>query len=127
MQIGVIAKQSGFSKDTLRYYEKIGLIQLTKAQRGPNNYRIYDNRILQELSLIKKLKQVGFTLNEIKDLRRMDALNMIACDKIGPLVNAKILKIESQLKVLAAQKQKLVNLMDACQGDCAATIKTIAT
>ena len=34
MQIGEIAKQSGFSKDTLRYYEKIGLIQLTKQQRG---------------------------------------------------------------------------------------------
>lgn len=125
MKIGELSRQSGFSKDTLRYYEKIGLIQLTKEQRGANNYRIYDGRILQELSLIKRLKKVGFTLNEIKDLRRMDALNMISCDKIGPLVKDKLLKIEAQLKILAAQKQKLLNLMEVCEGDCSATIKTL--
>ena len=125
MQIGAIAKQSGFSKDTLRYYEKIGLIQLTKKQRGPNNYRIYDDRILQELSLIKKLKKVGFTLNEIKDLRRMEALNMVSCSKIGPVVQNKLVKIEEQLSKLQEQKQQLLTLIQACQGDCSATLKEL--
>ena len=125
MKIGAVAKQSGFSKDTLRYYEKIGLINLTKHQRSPNNYRIYDDRILQELQQIKKLKKVGFTLNEIKDLRRMDALNIVSCNKISPLVKEKLAKIEAQLKQLAEQKQNLLNLMQACQGDCSATLKEL--
>ena len=79
MHIGEIAKQSGFSKDTLRYYEKIGLIQLTDVQRGENNYRVYDDTILLELSNIRKLKKVGFTLTEIKRLRKMNQLDLINC------------------------------------------------
>lgn len=122
MQIGEIAKQSGFSRDTLRYYEKIGLIQLTKQQRGENNYRIYDGRILQELDLIKKLKNVGFTLNEIKDLKRMGALEMISCGSIEPLVKEKLTKIEIQLTELQEQKQKLLLLMQSCKGDCSTAL-----
>ncbi len=123
MQIGEIAKQSGFSKDTLRYYEKIGLILLSKQQRGDNNYRIYDGRILQELSLIKRLKSVGFTLNEIKDLKRMGTLDMISCGTVGPLVKEKLTKIEAQLVELQEQKRKLLLLMQACTGDCGAAFE----
>lgn len=126
MQIGEIAKQSGFSKDTLRYYEKIGLIQLTKQQRGANNYRIYDGRILQELGLIKKLKNVGFTLNEIKDLKRMDVLDMISCGTVGPLVKEKLTKIEEQLAELKEQKRKLLLLMQSCKGDCSTTLDELS-
>jgi len=122
MQIGEIAKQSGFSRDTLRYYEKIGLIQLTKQQRGENNYRIYDSRILQELDLIKQLKNVGFTLNEIKDLKRMGALDMISCGTVGPMVKKKLTKIEIQLAELQEQKRKLLLLMQSCKGDCSAAL-----
>lgn len=125
MQIGEIAEKSGFSKDTLRYYEKIGLIQLDKKQRGDNNYRIYDSNILQKLELIKKLKRAGFTLNEIKDLMRMGTLNMISCGKVGPLVKAKLAKIEEQLSKLQTQKQVLRTLMQTCQGDCTTTIHQI--
>ena len=122
MQIGEIARQSGFSKDTLRYYEKIGLIMLSKQQRDTNNYRIYDTSILQELSLIKKLKNVGFALSEIKDLKRMGALDMISCGTVGPLVKEKLTKIETQIAELQEQKQKLLKLMQSCQGDCMATL-----
>lgn len=123
MQIGEIAKQSGFSKDTLRYYEKIGLIQLSKKQRGDNNYRIYDSSILQELNWIKKLKKAGFTLNEIKDLIRMGTLGMISCDRVGPLVKSKLTSIEEQLAELQKQKQLLMTLMQSCQGDCTETME----
>ena len=118
MQIGEIAKQSGFSKDTLRYYEKIGLIQQVKAQRGENNYRIYDSSILQELNLIKRLKNIGFTLTEIKDLKRMGTLKMISCGTVGPMVKEKLTKIEAQLMELREQKRKLLLLMQSCEGDC---------
>jgi len=125
MQIGEIAKQSGFSKDTLRYYEKIGLIELNKNQRGVNNYRIYDSSILQKLSWIKKVKRAGFTLNEIKDLIRMGTLDMISCSRVGPLVQTKLAKIEEQLTKLQEQKKLLITLVQSCQGDCTSTIEEI--
>lgn len=125
MKIGVIAQLSGFSKDTLRYYEKIGLIQLSKNQRSEHNYRIYDDRILAELKFIKQLKNSGFTLNEIKDLKRMSALNLLSCGTVGPLVKNKLATIEAQLTALQAQKTQLLRLMKACTGDCGAAFQKI--
>ena len=125
MQIGELAKQSGFSKDTLRYYEKIGLIQLPKNKRGPNNYRIYDGQILNELSQIRQLKNVGFTLKEIKELKRMGALDMISCNTIAPLVESKLEKIEEKLMELQTQKRKLLWLMKTCTGNCSQTFEAL--
>ena len=124
MQIGDIAKQSGFSKDTLRYYEKIGLITLDKKLRGANNYRIYDGKILHKLTTIKQLKQVGFTLKEIKDLMRKEELNMISCTTVGAIVQPKLVKIEQQILELQRQKEKLECLIQQCDGECAATLET---
>lgn len=121
MQIGEIAKQSGFSKDTLRYYEKIGLIQLDKKQRGENNYRFYDGTVLKKLNNIKNLKKIGFTLKEIKDLLRMGELELIDCQSVGRIVQPKIVKIEQEILKLQAQKNKLLQLTEQCQGDCMTT------
>jgi len=123
MQIGEIAKQSGFSKDTLRYYEKIGLIQLDKKQRGKNNYRFYDDSVLKKLDTIKNLKRVGFTLTEIKNLFRMGELDMVSCQSIGRIVQPKLIKIEQEILKLQAQKMNLLQLVEQCQGDCMVTFE----
>lgn len=125
MQIGDIAKQSGFSKDTLRYYEKIGLIKLDKKLRGENNYRIYDGTILVRLKTIKQLKNIGFTLKEIKSLMRKAELNMISCTTVGSIVQPKLEKIEQQILALQNQKAKLTHLINQCQGDCKATFEEL--
>ncbi len=123
MLIGEIATQSGFSKDTLRYYEKIGLIKLDKKLRGDNNYRFYDGTILDRLKTIKQLKNTGFTLNEIKSLLRKGELNMISCTTVGSIVQPKLEKIEQQILALQNQKTKLLQLINHCQGDCTATFE----
>ena len=122
MKIGEIAQRSGFSKDTLRYYEKIGLIRLTKKQRSENNYRIYDDSILTDLKTIKKMKSIGFTLKEIKELRRMEELDYVSCSSLAPLIKNKLEKIEEQLILLQSQKQQLLKLVDLCQGECTTTM-----
>jgi len=118
MKIGDIAKQSGFTKDTLRYYEKIGIIQLSDVQRSESNYRIYDGTILQELSNIKKLKESGFTLAEIKRFQKMNKMELLNCANLAPVINDKIEQIEQQIIQLRKQKNKLLSLKSACQGDC---------
>ncbi len=65
MLIGKLAKASGLSRDTLRYYEKLGLLH-GKIHIDPNNgYKHYDESLLERLTLIRQAKLVGFTLNEI--------------------------------------------------------------
>jgi len=123
MLIGELAKQSGFTKDTLRYYERIGLIQLVEVQRGENNYRRYERDILQDLSNIKKLKEAGFTLAEIKQFRGMNQLDLLNCEALAPIIKRKIEKIEQEIKLLTAQRNKLITLGQTCEGDCSSTFQ----
>ena len=122
MKIGEIAKRTGFSRDTLRYYEKLGLIQLSKQNRSENNYRIYDDTVLKKLMMIRKMKNSGFTLNEIKLLFRMDELDMIRCSSVEEMVQAKLDKIEQQILALQKKKKRLNTLVEKCQGHCLETI-----
>lgn len=65
MRIGELAQRTGVSKDTIRFYEKIGLLEEYK-QRGDNNYRHYDEEVVSRLLFIKQGKTLGLTLKEIK-------------------------------------------------------------
>ncbi len=64
MQIAELERRSGLSRDTLRYYERMGLI--TPPRRADNGYRDYDPRTLVELAFIAKAQQVGFSLKQIR-------------------------------------------------------------
>jgi MerR family copper efflux transcriptional regulator len=68
MLIGKISAITGLSRDTIRYYEKIGLIKINKRQRRDNNYKEYSNEIIERLEIIKRAKHLGFSLQEIKEL-----------------------------------------------------------
>ena len=65
MLIGELVERSGLTKDTIRFYEKKGLITLEKKSRRENNYKEYSEQVLEKLMLIRRLKKMGFTLHEI--------------------------------------------------------------
>ena len=64
MLIAQLERRSGQTRDTIRYYERLGLI--TPPQRGDNGYRLYDERAVVGLNFIAKAQEVGFTLRQIK-------------------------------------------------------------
>lgn len=66
MQIGALCQSTGLSKDTIRFYEKIGL--LGEIKRKANGYKDYSPSHVEQLTLLKHAKELGFTLNEIKEL-----------------------------------------------------------
>jgi hypothetical protein len=65
MLIGELAQKSGLTKDTIRFYEKKGLINLNTDDRRDNNYKEYPDQVLNKLLLVQKLKDMGFTLNSL--------------------------------------------------------------
>jgi DNA-binding transcriptional MerR regulator len=70
--IGEVAEKTGLNKKTVRYYEEVGLIR--SVNRSENNYRYYTVNNIQELTLIKKVRDLGLPINEIKKL-------LIGCGK----------------------------------------------
>lgn len=96
MKIGEFALKTGLSKDTIRYYEKFGLLQPEKE----NNQRVYDEHDLELVSVIIKLKFVGFSLEEIKKLIELGE----GIDREQTLNSEEIREIE-EIKKLFQQKQ----------------------
>jgi MerR family transcriptional regulator, copper efflux regulator len=66
MLIGEIAQRTGLTKDTIRFYEKMGLITACNRQAGTRLYKEFSEEIIHRLLLINQAKALGFTLNEIK-------------------------------------------------------------
>ena len=125
MLIGEVAKRTGFSKDTIRFYEKIGLLEKSDQNREENNYRIYSSAVISKLNLIKKVKSFGFTLNEIKDLFLLEKHDLFRCTSLEKILQEKISQIEFKISELILAKQKLETLQTDCKGNCKEMIKKV--
>jgi MerR family transcriptional regulator, copper efflux regulator len=68
MLIGELAKKTGLSKDTIRFYQKMGLIEAKERQAGTRAYMEFSPEMLERIVIISQGKSLGFTLNEIKHL-----------------------------------------------------------
>lgn len=118
MLIGDLVKQTGLSKDTIRYYEKLGLIKLHKKERRDNNYKEYSAQVLERLTLVKRLKILGFTLNEIGEIINLYLGETNPCPEILDTVNNRIELINQKMKELEEFKKKLSTIRDNCNGNC---------
>lgn len=116
MLIGELAQKSGVSKDTIRYYEKLGLLESHRHPKG-NNYRQYDAEAPSHLQFIQQGKMMGFTLSEIKTIIHDWKHNRIShADKIKA-VHEKIEQIDRQINQLQGFKQYLFTKLDRLKTD----------
>ena len=122
MLIGELAHRTGLSRDTIRYYEKIGLIRTVRSKGRTNNYKQYSEQVMQDLLLIRQIKQCGFTLREIRDLFDLREYDLVSCDRVGDLVERKRRQIDQKINELTAMRERLVRLQDTCSGDCLAAM-----
>lgn len=118
MLIGEIVAKTGLPKDTIRFYEKAGLISLPKKARRANNYKEYPDAVLKKLSVIQKLKGFGFTLNEIQEMISLYEENLLTCSDNIPKVKEKIRLIDGKIKELKEVKRLLQSCIAHCPADC---------
>jgi DNA-binding transcriptional MerR regulator len=120
MLIGKLVSASGFSRDTIRYYEKLGLLQLEKSDRQPNNYKNYSPKVLERLEQIRQLKELGFTLTEIASLLEALATRDEPCAELPAQLDQKIGLLEKKIDLLQQYRDRLVAVRAACGGACGA-------
>ena len=114
MLIGELSRLTGFSRDTIRFYEKAGLIKVGRKQRRENNYKDYSDEILKKLLIIKKLKGYGFTLNETSNFIALIEENMASCSAVNDKVIDKVKLIDEKIRELKQIKKMLLNSVALC-------------
>ncbi len=112
---GKLAKAAQVNVETLRYYEKRGL--LPEPPRAESGYRLYPVESIERVSFIKGAQELGFTLVEIKDLLdlRIDPHGSKGDVKASAL--AKVTEIDEKIKTLTLMRNALVSLADQCSGE----------
>jgi Hg(II)-responsive transcriptional regulator len=112
LTIGQVARRSGVGIETVRFYEREGL--LAKPPRTSSGYRQFDEEVIARLSFIQRTKELGFTLNEIKELLSLRVDKERSCDDVRVCAEAKISDIESKINSLQQMKKALVRLTHDC-------------
>lgn len=118
MLIGKLVSESGFSRDTIRYYEKLGLIRVDESSRHQNNYKNYSPQVLETLVQISQLKTLGFTLAEIASLLKSFEFSNQPCVDLPTKLHEKIASFDKKIALLEQYKQKLKMVEQACNGVC---------
>ena len=113
-RIGDVGKQLGLTADTLRYYEKMGL--LPRINRTASGIRLYNNKDISRLKFIQRAQKMDFTLAEIKDLLQMREDPQHARIDVRELSHRKLADIENRLQDLTTLRNELTLLVNLCTG-----------
>lgn len=115
LTIGKVAKLAGVGIDTLRYYERQGLID--PAERTGSNYRVYEKDAILRLRFVKRAQELGFTLTEIKELLGLRADGDASCADVRDRALAKVANLEDRIRSLQAMRRTLAKLAEQCVGE----------
>ena len=115
MNISEAARQSGLSSKTIRYYEEIGLV--APARRGDNGYRQYEQRAVEELQFLARARDVGFDLDECRQLLNLHRDSGRQSRHARELVLEKSNQLQQRIERLLAMQEVLQDMASRCHGD----------
>ena len=112
--IGELARRTGTKVETVRYYEKIGL--LAPPGRTQGNYRIYSEADLARLSFIRRTRDLGFSIDQIRMLLSLSDDASRDCATVDAIASAHLAEIERKLIDLASLRREIAALVASCEG-----------
>lgn len=112
--IGALAKEADVNLQTIRYYEREGL--LPEPPRRPSGYRMFSRADVLRVRFIKSVQELGFSLKEIKELLALRVDANTSCAEVRQRAQAKIVDVEEKLRSLQAMKDALIRLTSTCTG-----------
>ena len=113
-QIGALAVKAQVNIQTIRYYERIKILA-PKLRKDSKRVRFYDNDSLKTLLFIKNAQELGFQLDEIKDLLKLRSENTGRCDRVRKRASEKLENVQFKIKNLKAIEKNLKNLIGECE------------
>jgi MerR family mercuric resistance operon transcriptional regulator len=111
VQIGEAAKLAGVSVDTIRFYQKLGLIN--GPTRSPGGYRRFDGEQIHDLTFIRHAQELGFSLNEVKELLALRQ-KPHACSEVQSMLNRKLADVRDKIKGLIRLEEELGEALRKC-------------
>jgi MerR family mercuric resistance operon transcriptional regulator len=114
LTIGQVAKRGDVNIETVRYYERQGLIP--PPPRRESGYREYPERTVRRIRFIKRAQELGFSLKEIAELLSLRVGPETTCAEVRMLANVKIREIEEKIGTLEKMKEVLAKLTAECEG-----------
>jgi len=118
MLIGELSEKTGFSRDTIRLYEKQGLISVGRKERRENNYKEYSPETYKQLLTIKVIKGFGFALNKTAEFLDLIKNNQASCENVAQKVEEKVKMIDQKIRELQDLKAVLIHSVSSCQSCC---------
>lgn len=115
MQIGEAARASGVSTKMIRHYEAIGLIPA--ADRRDSNYRDYSRHDVHRLGFIRRARDLGFSMDEIRNLLRLWGDSGRSSAEVKALTLGHVTELERRISLLQEMRDTLSHLAEACDGD----------
>jgi MerR family transcriptional regulator, copper efflux regulator len=115
LTIGEVAEQSKVHIETLRYYERRGLVE--RPPRSASNYRLYPEDAVRRVRFIKRAQELGFTLKDIKELLSLRAAPEAGCAEVRAHAEVKIKDIDAKIGSLTVMKHALAKLVAECAGE----------
>jgi len=115
VKIHELANRTRVSAPTIRFYEKIGLLDARHVQRAGNNYREYSEEAVEQIQLIKEVQTAGFTLAEFKELDLICRSGELVAQKAAQYLHQKIEAIDMQIAELDHVRTYLLSQLTAIQ------------
>jgi len=110
--IGALAKSTGLTVDTLRYYEKQGLLK--PSGRSSTGYRLFSAEAVSQLNFIRQAKAVGFTLKEIQELIALQVSKEADCQAVHAVATLRLQQIKQKIDQLEKMQEGLHMLIERC-------------
>src|SRR5215472_1606760 len=111
VHIGKAATLAGVSVDTIRFYQKLGLIE--GANRTESGYRLFDENQLHDLKFVRHAQELGFSLAEVKELLSLRQ-KPHACAEVQSMLTSKLFDVRNKIKSLASLEAELQGALRAC-------------
>ncbi len=114
MTIGTVSKRTGCKIETIRYYERVGL--LFAPVRSSGGHRHYDHDALKRLNFILRARRLGFTLDTVRALLSLADGEGKSCAEVEGIAGDHLAEVRGKLEDLAALERVLTDMVDRCRG-----------
>ena len=116
MKIGSLARQAGVGVETVRFYEREGLIEQPPKPNG-GGFRVYPREAVQRIRFIRQAQELGFSLRETSELVALKAIASSDCADVRDRARTKLEDVHQKIEQLGVIKGALEQLIEACPGE----------